>query len=145
MQFGLWRAAAFVSSPIHLFYIEAKQVLWSQRVCLCVRVSARYNSWTQRVNKCRSKLVGMIKAWPSRSGYFLVLIGFRMCIQDHFSTFLTITRRGILRLFLAFVVQSLDFHKTCWDNWHRSAKGQIHYIWTLFRIWINWTFAGSIC
>jgi len=22
MQFGLWRAAAFVSSPIHLFYIS---------------------------------------------------------------------------------------------------------------------------
>ena len=33
MQFGLWRAAAFVSSPIHLFHLRRSQDGWAPRQC----------------------------------------------------------------------------------------------------------------
>jgi len=48
----------------------------------------------------------------------LVLIEFRMWIQDHFSTFVNIT--------------ILDFHQTCWDNWHWQQSVR-----SLSGIWIS--------
>jgi len=49
------------------------------------------------------------------------MIRFHIRFQDHFSTFLNITREDILRYRLLSVVQwSVDFRRSWWDDWHRQ-------------------------
>ena len=71
------------------FYLRAvsREVLWSSaRVCLsvCAPFFVR-NISQERVHVSPTNLVGGSSGWTSRMSSILVLIGFRMRIQDHFS------------------------------------------------------------
>ena len=64
MQFGLWRAAAFVSSPIHLFYTE----WWLLSLSVFSLFRLLFNKWWYpchiRLQRCLSYCVA---AFPSKT------------------------------------------------------------------------------
>ena len=90
-------SAAIGITQLHFdIYLRAvgRQVLWSAAcvclcVCVCVCVCARTvfvrKISEERVHESPPNSVGGSRGWTSRRSLILVLIGFRMRIQDHFS------------------------------------------------------------